>query len=61
MRLWGFTSPLLEKGGGERVINKGPHSGSKKNTATEMWLYFFVTRLGLEPKTPTLKVLCSTY
>ena len=22
--------------------------------------YFFVIRLGLEPKTPTLKVLCST-
>ena len=36
-----------------RVINK-------KNRENVKSLYFSVIRLGLEPKTPTLKVLCST-
>ena len=34
------------------------HTLHKKEKPRE--LLFFVIRLGLEPKTPTLKVLCST-
>ena len=34
---------------------------SRWNTKEETsWPLLFVIRLGLEPKTPTLKVLCST-
>ena len=32
----------------------------KKEDATEVVSSFCVTRMGLEPMTPTLKVLCST-
>ena len=32
-----------------------------KNQANNVYLIILVIRLGLEPKTPTLKVLCSTY
>ncbi len=32
----------------------------KKDTAVSFFICQVVIRLGLEPKTPTLKVLCST-
>ena len=32
----------------------------KKGLPKESPFYHFVTRMGLEPMTPTLKVLCST-
>ena len=32
----------------------------KKKVADNQRLFYLVIRLGLEPKTPTLKVLCST-
>ena len=36
------------------------HKKIRKNCSSDACGLFFVIRLGLEPKTPTLKVLCST-
>ena len=40
----------------ERTLGREPPSNKKEVFTTSL----FVIRLGLEPKTPTLKVLCST-
>ena len=39
---------------------KKPRNSIEYQGFSELYKYCFVTRLGLEPKTPTLKVLCST-
>ncbi len=45
-----------------RIISgKHLYSSDKKWSATTRLHSISVIRLGLEPKTPTLKVLCSTY
>ena len=36
------------------------HKNTKKNGKVLTFPFFFVTRLGLEPKTPSLKGMCST-
>ena len=42
------------------ILMKMAYNTKKKESYFRNSLSFLVIRLGLEPKTPTLKVLCST-
>ena len=57
----GFSKLLTERAPVlQTADSKSGRIGIKKKRVTSLQLSLRVIRLGLEPKTPTLKVLCST-